>query len=139
LQYAQCSDSREATHTWWGGEGFPGAAGVLEGVIMVMIKFLRDFLRVHFGSSFEKTRLSQNYYQDGCVEKSCTKDIFEVYDVSCLENMSEWTTKAKRKVELGIFCAKSPRASCSIGRPASKLFDWKTSWQSRRWDQRTAI
>jgi hypothetical protein len=43
LQYAQCSDSREATHTWWGGEGFPGAAGVLEGVVMVMIKFLRNF------------------------------------------------------------------------------------------------
>ena len=32
--------------------------------------------------------------------------------------MSEWTTKAKRKVELGIFCAESPRASCSIGRRA---------------------
>jgi hypothetical protein len=106
LQYAQCSDSREATHTWWGGEGFPGAAGVLEGVIMVIIKFLRDFLRVHFGSSFEKMR------QDGCIEKSRTKDIFQVYDMSCLENMSEWTTKAKRKVELGIFCAESPRASC---------------------------
>jgi hypothetical protein len=32
--------------------------------------------------------------------------------------MSEWTTKAKRKVELGIFCAESLRASCSIGRRA---------------------
>ena len=38
LQYAQYSGSRETTHTWWGGEGFPGAVGVLEGVVMVMMK-----------------------------------------------------------------------------------------------------
>jgi hypothetical protein len=49
---------------------------------MVMIKFLRDFLFIHLGKSFEKTCLSQNYYQDGRVEKLCTKDIFQVSDVS---------------------------------------------------------
>jgi hypothetical protein len=38
--------------------------------------------------------------------------------MSCLEKMSEWTTKAKRKVELGILCANNPRASCLIGRRA---------------------
>jgi hypothetical protein len=32
--------------------------------------------------------------------------------------MSKWTTKAKHKVELGIFCAESLQASCSIGRRA---------------------
>jgi hypothetical protein len=36
--------------------------------------------------------------------------------MTCLENMSEWTTKAKRKVELGIFCAESPGASGLIGK-----------------------
>jgi hypothetical protein len=48
----------------------------------------------------------------------CRWDIFQVSDMSCLENMSEWTTKAKRKVELGIFCANCPRAQCSTGRQA---------------------
>jgi hypothetical protein len=51
-------------------------------------------------------------------KKLCRIDIVQGSDVSCLENMSEWTTKAKRKVELGIFCANNPRASCSIGRRA---------------------
>jgi hypothetical protein len=39
LQYAQCSGLRETTHTWLGGEGFPGAVGVLEGCAMVMTNF----------------------------------------------------------------------------------------------------
>ena len=38
LQHAQHSGSREITHTWWGGEGFPGDVGALEGVVMVMMK-----------------------------------------------------------------------------------------------------
>jgi hypothetical protein len=29
LQCTQCNDPRETAHTWWGGEGFPGAARVL--------------------------------------------------------------------------------------------------------------
>ncbi len=37
--------------------------------------------------------------------------------MSSLENMSEWTTKAERRVEL-VFCADSPGASCSIGKQA---------------------
>jgi hypothetical protein len=60
----------------------------------------------------------QNYYQDECIEKLCRCNIFQVSDMSCLENMSEWTTKAKCKVELGIFSANRPRAHCSIGRRA---------------------
>jgi hypothetical protein len=39
LQCTQCNDPRETVHTWWGGEGFPGAARVLVGVAMVMINF----------------------------------------------------------------------------------------------------
>jgi hypothetical protein len=39
LQYAQCSGSRETTHTRLRGEGFPGAVGVLEGGAMVMTNF----------------------------------------------------------------------------------------------------
>jgi hypothetical protein len=39
LQCTQCNDPRETAHTWWGGEGFPGAARVLVGVAMVMINF----------------------------------------------------------------------------------------------------
>jgi hypothetical protein len=58
LQYTQCSDSRETTHTWWRGKGFPGAIGVLEGVVMVMIKFHVEILRVHIGSSFDERRIS---------------------------------------------------------------------------------
>jgi hypothetical protein len=58
LQYTQCSDSRETTHTCWHGKGFPGAAGVLEGVVMVMIKFLVEILCVHLGSSFDERHLS---------------------------------------------------------------------------------
>jgi hypothetical protein len=71
LQYTQCSDSRETTHTWWHGKGFPGAVGVLEGVVMVMIKFHVEILRVHIGSSFDERRISSNYYQDEHVEKLC--------------------------------------------------------------------
>jgi hypothetical protein len=58
LQYTQCSDSRETTHTWWHGKGFPGAVGVLEGVVMVMIKFHVEILRVHLGSSFDERHIS---------------------------------------------------------------------------------
>jgi hypothetical protein len=39
LQCTQCNDPRDTAHTWWGGEGFPGAARVLVGVAMVMINF----------------------------------------------------------------------------------------------------
>jgi hypothetical protein len=39
LQCTQCNDQGETAHTWWGGEGFPGAARVLVGVAMVMINF----------------------------------------------------------------------------------------------------
>jgi hypothetical protein len=42
---------------WWGGEGFPGAIGFLEGVVMVMISFHiprqmhREFMEMrHFAS-----------------------------------------------------------------------------------------
>jgi hypothetical protein len=126
LQYTQCSDSKETTHTWWRGKGFPGAIGILEGVVMVMIKFHVEILHVHLGSSFDERRISsfhQNYYQDECIEKLCRWDIFQVSDMSCLENMSKWTTKAKWKVELGIFCANHPRAHCSMGRRAGYCND----------------
>ena len=39
MQCTQCNDPGETAHTWWGGEGFPGAARVLVGVAMVMINF----------------------------------------------------------------------------------------------------
>ena len=39
LQYTQCSDYRETTHTWLGGGGFLGAVGVLERGAMVMVWF----------------------------------------------------------------------------------------------------
>ena len=35
LQCTQCNDPRDTAHTWWGGEGFPGAARVLVGGAMV--------------------------------------------------------------------------------------------------------
>jgi hypothetical protein len=66
LQYTQCSDSRETKHPWWGGEGFPGAVGVLEGVVMVMINFHEEILHVCLGTSFlerqpfQKTSIKTN-------------------------------------------------------------------------------
>jgi hypothetical protein len=37
--FLQCTQCNDPAHTWWGGEGFPGAARVLVGVAMVMINF----------------------------------------------------------------------------------------------------
>jgi hypothetical protein len=68
----QCSDSRKTTHTWWCGKGFPGAVGVLEGVVMVMIKFHVEIVRVHLlVVVLKKGTFPQNYYQDEHIEKSC--------------------------------------------------------------------
>jgi uncharacterized membrane protein YedE/YeeE len=37
--YAWLHNFCQTAHTWWGGEGFPGATRVLVGVAMVMINF----------------------------------------------------------------------------------------------------
>ena len=79
LQCTQCSDPRETGPTWWGGEGFPGAARVLVGGAMVMINFHVELCvesyAFHPGTSLGKGR------------KCCRQDIFQLADVRCLENI----------------------------------------------------
>jgi hypothetical protein len=90
LQCTQCNDPRDTAHTWWGVEGFPGAARVLVGVAMVMINFHIELCvesyTFHTGTSLGKRRLSPNWYQYKTHRKCCRQDIFQVADVSCLEN-----------------------------------------------------
>jgi hypothetical protein len=91
LQCTQCSDPRETGPTWWGGEGFAGAARVLVGGAMVMINFHIELCvesyTFHPGTSLGTRRLSPNWYQDETHRKCCRQDIFEVADMSCLENI----------------------------------------------------
>jgi hypothetical protein len=91
LQCTQCSDPRETGPTWWGGEGFPGATRVLVGGAMVMINFHIELCvesyTFHFGTRLGKRHLSPNWYQDETHRKCCRWDIFQVADVSCLENI----------------------------------------------------
>jgi hypothetical protein len=90
LQYTQRNDPRETSHTWWGGKGFPGATRVMVVVAMVMINFHVELCvesyAFHPGTSLGKRRLFTNWYQDEMCRKCCRQDIFQVADVSCLEN-----------------------------------------------------
>jgi hypothetical protein len=59
----KCNYPRETAHTWWGGEGFPGAARVLVGVAMVMINFHVEFCiksyALDIGTGLEKGAFPQ--------------------------------------------------------------------------------
>jgi hypothetical protein len=100
LQCTQYNDPRETAHTWWGGEGFPGAARVLVGVAMVMINLFHvelclESYAFHTGTSLGKRHLSTNWYQYETQRKCFRQDIFQVADVSYLKNM---VSKAGRPV-----------------------------------------
>jgi hypothetical protein len=63
----------------------------LVGGAMVMINFHIELCiesyAFHPGTSLGKRRLSPNWYQDETHRKCCRQDIFQVADVSCLENI----------------------------------------------------
>jgi hypothetical protein len=63
----------------------------LVGGAMVMINFHVELCvesyAFHPGTSLGKRRLSPNWYQDEMHRKCCRQDIFQVADVSCLENI----------------------------------------------------
>jgi hypothetical protein len=85
LQCTQCNDPRDTAHTWWEGEGFPGAARVLVEGAMV-----KNVLSTAFSMRFILVPvwgLSPNWYQYETRRKCCRQDIFQVADVSCLENI----------------------------------------------------
>jgi hypothetical protein len=87
LQCTQCNDPGETVHTWWRGEGFPGAARVLVGVAMVMINFHVE-LCVESYVFHPGTGLGKGAFpQDETHRKCCRQDIFQVADVSCLEKI----------------------------------------------------
>ncbi len=71
------------------GEGFPGATRVLVGGAMVKMSCLLHFLRISYWYQFgENVRFqSPNWYQYETRRKCCRQDIFQVADVSCLENI----------------------------------------------------
>jgi hypothetical protein len=81
LQFTQCSDPTEAAHTWWGGEGFPGAARVLVGVAMVMKKFHVELCvesyAFHTGTSLGKGTFPQTGTSIKRVENAVDKTFFK--------------------------------------------------------------
>jgi hypothetical protein len=82
LQCTQCNDPRDTAHTWWGGEGFPGAARVLVGVAMVMINFHIELCvesyAFHTGTSLGKRHLSQAGTSMKHVENAVDKTFFKL-------------------------------------------------------------
>jgi hypothetical protein len=81
LQCTQCDDPRETAHTWWGGEGFPGAARVLVGVAMVMINFHVELCvesyALDIGTGLEKGAFPQTSTSIKCVENAVDKTFFK--------------------------------------------------------------
>jgi hypothetical protein len=82
LQCTQCSDSRETGPTWWGEEGFPGAARVLVGGAMVMINFHVELCvesyAFHPGTSLGKRRLPQTGTKMKHIENAVDKTFFKL-------------------------------------------------------------
>jgi hypothetical protein len=74
-----------------GGEGFPGAARVLVGGAMVMINFHVELCvesyTFHPGTSLGKGAFPQTGTKMKRLRNCCRQDIFQVADVSCLENI----------------------------------------------------
>jgi hypothetical protein len=81
LQCTQCNDPGETAHTWWGGEGFPGAARVLVGVAMVMINFHVELCVESYtldnGTDLEKGAFLQTSTIIYRIEKAVDKTFFK--------------------------------------------------------------
>jgi hypothetical protein len=82
LQCTQCNDPGETAHTWWGGEGFPGATRVLVGVAMVMINFHVELCvesyAFHPGTSLGKGAFPQTGTKMKCIENAVDKTFFKL-------------------------------------------------------------
>jgi hypothetical protein len=82
LQCTQCSDPREAGPTWWGGEGFPGAARVLVGGAMVMINFHVELCvesyAFHLVPVWGKGAFPQTGTKMKCIENAVDKKFFKL-------------------------------------------------------------
>jgi hypothetical protein len=82
LQCTQCNDPGETAHTWWGGEGFPGATRVLVGVAMVMINFHVELCvesyAFHPGTSLGKGAFPQTGTKMKCIENAVDKTFLKL-------------------------------------------------------------
>jgi hypothetical protein len=80
---SKIGSKNNTAHTWWGGEGFPGATRVLVGVAMVMINFHVELCiesyAFHTGTSLGKRHLPQTgtsmKWVENAVDKTFVKSL----------------------------------------------------------------
>jgi hypothetical protein len=91
LQCTQCNDPGETVHTWWRGEGFPGAARVLVGVAMVMINFhvelcVESYV-FHPGTGLGKGAFPQTGTKMKRIENAVDKTFFKLLTWAALKKL----------------------------------------------------
>jgi len=115
----------KTTHTWLGGEGFPGAVGVLEGGAMVMINFhvelgackmshLHNFYAICNGTSCGKRPSSLT----GTITKGVENCVDETFcKVLAWAALKIWTGGPQKPNASGMW-------NLWCQQPESKLFEW---------------
>jgi hypothetical protein len=119
LQYAQCSDSRETTHTWLGGRGLSWCHRSVGGRHHGDDKLPHRTWRLQNVSStrflcnlnwyqFWKRAILTNWYQFKMHIKLCRWDILQGADMSCLEKWASGPQKPNTRWNLESFVPTTP-------------------------------